>query len=91
MSITTIKPHEGIPSSLMWMMAIMAGVAVANLYYCQPLQNMKEDLRLWVDYLYKAENNFDDITIRKLTFKNPTMKAKLDEAREANRIEEIKD
>lgn len=53
------------------------------------LQDMKEHLRLWVDHLYKAENNFDDITIRKLTYKNPTMKAKLDEARAANKIEEI--
>lgn len=31
----------------MWMLAIMAGVAVANLYYCQPLLNMiREDLEL---------------------------------------------
>lgn len=52
------------------------------------LQDMKEDLRLWVDHLYKAENNFEDITIRKLTYKNPTMKAKLDEARAQNRITE---
>lgn len=36
----TLQPHEGIPASLMWMMAIMAGVSVANLYYCQPLLNM---------------------------------------------------
>lgn len=43
------------------------------------LQNMREDLRLWVDHLYKAENNFDDITIRRLTSNNPTMKAKFDE------------
>lgn len=55
------------------------------------LQDMKEHLRLWVDHLYKAENNFDDITIRKLTYKNPTMRAKLEEAREANKVEEIKD
>lgn len=53
------------------------------------LQDMKEHLRLWVDHLYKAENNFDDITIRKLTYKNPTMRAKLEEARAANKIEEI--
>lgn len=47
MSRTTIKPHEGIPSGLMWMLAIMAGVSVANLYYCQPLLNMiREDLSL---------------------------------------------
>lgn len=55
------------------------------------LQNMKENLRLWVDHLYKAENNFEDITIRKLTYKNPTMRAKLDEARKANKIEVIND
>ena len=55
------------------------------------LQEMKEHLRLWVDHLYKAENNFEDITIRKLTYKNPTMRAKLEEARAANKIEEIKD
>lgn len=47
MSKTTIKPHEGIPSVLIWMLAIMAGVSVANLYYCQPLLNMiREDLHL---------------------------------------------
>lgn len=47
MSNTTIKPHEGIPSGLMWMLAIMAGVSVANLYYCQPLLNMiREELQL---------------------------------------------
>lgn len=47
MNTTTIKPHEGIPSGLMWMLAIMAGVSVANLYYCQPLLNMiREDLNL---------------------------------------------
>lgn len=44
---TTLRPHEGIPSSLMWMLAVMAGVAVANLYYCQPLLNMiREDVGL---------------------------------------------
>lgn len=43
----TIKPHEGIPPSLMWMLAIMAGVSVANLYYCQPLLNMiREELHV---------------------------------------------
>lgn len=47
MSRTTIKPHEGIPSTLMWMLAILAGVSVANLYYCQPMLNMiRQDLQL---------------------------------------------
>lgn len=47
MSRTTLKPHEGIPSTLMWMMAVMAGVSVANLYYCQPLLNMiRADLNI---------------------------------------------
>ena len=43
----TLYPHEGIPTSLMWMMAVMAGVSVANLYYCQPLLNMiRHDIQL---------------------------------------------
>ena len=43
----TLQPHEGIPASLMGMMAIMAGVSVANLYYCQPLLNMiRQDMQL---------------------------------------------
>lgn len=47
MSRTILKPHEGIPASLMWLLAIMAGVSVANLYYCQPLLNMiREDINL---------------------------------------------
>ena len=46
-SRTTIEPHEGIPTSLMWLLTVMAGVSVANLYYCQPLLNMiREDLHL---------------------------------------------
>lgn len=47
MNTTIIKPHEGIPSTLMWMLAIMAGISVANLYYCQPLLNMiRQDMQL---------------------------------------------
>lgn len=36
----TLKPHAGIPRSLTLMLAIMAGISVANIYYCQPLLNM---------------------------------------------------
>lgn len=47
MNHATLKPHEGIPNSLMWMLAVMAGVSVANLYYCQPLLNMiRQDMQL---------------------------------------------
>lgn len=55
------------------------------------LQSMKENLRLWVDHLYKAENNFEDISIRKLTYKNPTMRAKIEEARKQKGQIEVKD
>ncbi len=43
----TLKPNQGIPNALMWMLAMMAGISVANLYYCQPLLNMiRENLSL---------------------------------------------
>lgn len=42
-----LKPNEGIPSSLVALLAVMAGVSVANLYYCQPLLNLiREDIGL---------------------------------------------
>lgn len=42
-----MKPNEGIASWLVTLLAIMAGVSVANLYYCQPLLNMiREDMLL---------------------------------------------
>ena len=43
----TIGRKQGIPASLLWMLAIISGVAVANLYYNQPLLNrMGEDLHV---------------------------------------------
>lgn len=45
------------------------------------LSNMKEHLRLWVEHLYKADKNMEDLTIRKLTYQNPTMKVKFEEAK----------
>ena len=42
-----LEENNGIPASLLWMLAIISGVAVANLYYNQPLLNrMGEDLHV---------------------------------------------
>ena len=47
------------------------------------LQDVKESLRLWDNYLRLAQKDTDDLTIRKLTYNNPTMKAKFKEAGDA--------
>ena len=42
-----LEENKGIPASLLWILAIISGVAVANLYYNQPLLNvMSEDLHV---------------------------------------------
>lgn len=38
-----LRPNEGLPMSLTWMLAVIAGISVANLYYCQPLLNLIRD------------------------------------------------
>ena len=48
------------------------------------LQKVKESLLGSEKQLRLAVNDTDDLTIRKLTYKNPTMKAKFEEARKAN-------
>ena len=40
-----LKENGGLPSHILWTLAIVAGVAVANIYYNQPLLNMiRQDL-----------------------------------------------
>lgn len=36
----TLKENGGLPASMLWTLAIVAGISVANLYYNQPLLNM---------------------------------------------------
>ena len=39
--------NKGIPASLLWTLAIISGISVANLYYNQPLLNvMSKDLQV---------------------------------------------
>ena len=35
-----LKENGGLPASILWPLAIVAGISVANLYYNQPLLNM---------------------------------------------------
>ena len=46
------------------------------------LQKVKDNLLKSDDHLRLANGKVDDLTIRKLTYKNPTMKVKFDEARD---------
>jgi hypothetical protein len=53
------------------------------------LLKIKENLLGSENNLRLAQQDTEDLTIRKLTYKNPTMKAKFDEARKANSPEEV--
>lgn len=56
------------------------------------LQAVRDNLVSSEDYLRLANDQAEGLTIRKLTYKNPTMKALLDEARKnGSKIEENKD
>ncbi len=48
------------------------------------LQKIREELVGSGNYLRLANQDTDELTIRRLTYKNPTMKAKFDEARKNN-------
>jgi hypothetical protein len=52
------------------------------------LQKVKDNLLKSDDHLRLANDKVEGLTIRKLTHKNPTMKAKFDEAREITEEEE---
>lgn len=47
MTVKYLEENKGIPASLLWGLAIISGIAVANLYYNQPLLNrISEDLHI---------------------------------------------
>ena len=42
-----LKENAGLPASLLWTLAIVAGISVANLYYNQPLlYQISQDLQV---------------------------------------------
>ena len=47
----------------------------------ETLSKIKESLRISANHLSAANNKADDLTIRKLTYNNPTVKAGIEEAR----------
>ena len=55
------------------------------------LQKVRKALVGSEDNLRIANNKAEGLTIRKLTYKNPTMREKFKEARKANEVEEIDD
>ena len=55
------------------------------------LQKLRENLVGSENNLRLAQKDTEDLSIRKLTYKNPTMKAKFDEARQSGGSVEIKD
>lgn len=55
------------------------------------LQKVRDELISSENNLRLATQDTEALTIRKLTYNNPTMKAKFDEARKTPEIEEIKD
>ena len=40
MNASDLRPNQGLPMALVVTLSVMAGISVANIYYCQPLLNM---------------------------------------------------
>ena len=55
----------------------------------ETLSKIKESLRISANHLTAANNKADDLTIRKLTYNNPTVKAGIDEARAKKAQQEL--
>ncbi|MCD8309815.1 MAG: DUF2130 domain-containing protein [Prevotellaceae bacterium] len=55
------------------------------------LQKIKDNLLSSENNLRLAQQDTEELTIRRLTYKNPTMKAKFDEARKAGAAVEVKE
>ncbi|MBO6029008.1 MAG: DUF2130 domain-containing protein [Bacteroidales bacterium] len=53
------------------------------------LSKIKESLRISANHLTAANNKADDLTIRKLTYNNPTVKAGIEEARAKKAQQEV--
>ena len=58
-----LKENGGLPASILWTLAIVAGISVANLYYNQPLLNMIRHELGAVSYthldVYKRQVHYD--------------------------------
>ena len=55
----------------------------------ETLSKIKESLRISANHLTAANNKADDLTIRKLTYNNPTVKAGIEEARAKKAQQEL--
>ena len=55
----------------------------------ETLSKIKESLRISANHLSAANNKADDLTIRKLTYNNPTVKAGIEEARAKKAQQEL--
>ena len=61
----TLQENGGLPASILWTLAIVAGISVANLYYNQPLLNMiRQDLNVSEFHTNSCHDNPDRVRDR---------------------------